>query len=232
MPRKQALFSSVAGAVLTAAAVFIPAASANAQELGSLSYYKLSDAEYHEHYHGWKLYLESEAREPCQHYIEPPAGFYVKDCDVYRVEVPQAAVQTTTEVTKVVETTPPPAPAPQPAPPPLLPIVSTYTIHFGFNKSNIRASEQSTLQQVSDEILKYNPTQVTVSGYTDTSGPAKYNDMLSQRRAKTVADALTARGINNQVIDKEAYGEHNLAVPTADGVKLEDNRRVVIDFRR
>jgi outer membrane protein OmpA-like peptidoglycan-associated protein len=71
---------------------------------------------------------------------------------------------------------------------------------------------------------------ITVAGYTDTSGAAEYNMQLSQRRANTVATELIKAGVPAQLISTEGYGQTALAVPTADGVELAANRRVVIDF--
>jgi len=71
-----------------------------------------------------------------------------------------------------------------------------------------------------------------VTGYTDSHGNVDYNQKLSYRREEAVSKALMMRGIKNQVLDREARGEYEQAVPTEDGVKNQENRRVVIDFRR
>jgi len=227
MSYKKFILPLVGAVSLFASIIPFQPAHAVDQEIGSLSYYPVTESEYRDNYVEWMNFFEYNGhRERCQHYREPPAGFYMIGCDIYRVETKQqAAAQITRTEETVVE-------APAPAQKQLMPIVSSYTIYFGFDKSNVRESEQVTLQRVADEIKTYKPMQVTVAGHTDTSGPAKYNDMLSQRRAQAVAKALSARGINNEVIDKKAYGEEDLAVPTKDGVKKEENRRVVIDFRR
>ncbi len=162
-------------------------------------------------------YDKYEQREPCQQYRKIPRN-YVEGCieDVTEEEViTYNAVTTTTTQQKTV-----------------LPIVSTYTILFDYDKSNIRGNEQATLDRIAQEISKYNPKQVTVTGYTDSAGKADYNQTLSRQREQTVSAALLKRGIENRVLDREARGEYQQAVKTADGVKLQENRRVVIDFRR
>jgi hypothetical protein len=70
--------------------------------------------------------------------------------------------------------------------------------------------------------------QVTVTGYTDTSGPAEYNLVLSQQRAETVAHALVQEGVPATNIVTIGRGEEDLLVPTADGVREPRNRRVEI----
>ena len=73
---------------------------------------------------------------------------------------------------------------------------------------------------------------MTIAGYTDRSGTDDYNYDLSRKRAEAVSWALTNLGIPNRVLGQEAHGETNPAVPTPDGVKLEENRRVEVQFRK
>ena len=114
----------------------------------------------------------------------------------------------------------------------LLPVIHSYTLYFDLNKGVIRSGEQAKIAEISHDIARYRPAQVTVAGHTDTSGKAGYNKALSARRADAVSAALSKAGVVNQVIDKKAYGESDLAVETPDGTKNPENRRVVVDFRK
>ena len=203
-----------ASILLGLGATVIPTTFAQAQAVGTLYYYNLPSDELRDHYVAWKNFIEYENREQCQHYWAPPAGYEMRGCRVYSLETVQP-VKLTEEET-----------------PRLLPIISTYTIYFNFDHSDVNANQKPTLDRIAAEIERYHPTQVTVSGYTDTVGTDAYNMALSQRRAKAVAQALNGEGIQNQIIDKEAYGETNLAVQTGEGVRNQDNRRVVVDFRQ
>lgn len=205
----------------------LPISAAHATAEGAFYYLDLTPQEKSQDAVAWKQFLAYEEREPCQHYWAPPQGFKMIGCEIHRIAPPPVAVTRTTEVTKTVST----APAPQKTAA-LLPIVSSYTLYFNFGKSSIRADQTPMLSRIADEIVKYRPEQVTVSGYTDTAGPTSYNMILSQKRAKTVAAALTDKGVVNKVIDKASYGEDDLAVPTANSTPNQDNRRVVVDFRR
>ena len=69
---------------------------------------------------------------------------------------------------------------------------------------------------------------VQITGYADTSGSVPYNQRLSERRAKHVADALYHMGVPAQAMAIGGVGENNLAVPTADGVREPRNRRVTV----
>src|SRR3954462_2634473 len=76
---------------------------AKAQEMGSLPYYALSQSDYRDHYQEWQRFLEYNLhREQCQHYVEPPTGYYMKGCQLYRKEAAVAMIQPSAgEVTKL-----------------------------------------------------------------------------------------------------------------------------------
>lgn len=160
-------------------------------------------------------YDQYEQREPCQQYRKLPRNYAEGCIDDATADEAIAYNATTYTETKT-----------------MLPIVSSYTVLFDYDKSNIRGNEQATLDRIAKEISKYHPKQVTVTGYTDSHGKADYNQTLSRQREQTISAALLKRGIANQTLDREASGEYEQAVQTADGVKNQQNRRVVIDFRR
>jgi len=72
--------------------------------------------------------------------------------------------------------------------------------------------------------------QIQVTGYTDASGSAGYNQRLSERRANNVANALVRFGVPRQAMSVSGRGKNDQRVPTADGVREPQNRRVEIVF--
>jgi OOP family OmpA-OmpF porin len=119
------------------------------------------------------------------------------------------------------------APAIEPA---AAPLPQGGVVLFPFDSSEITPQADATLTSILADIGARQLQGITVAGHTDTSGPADYNDALSRRRAEAVAGWLENHGVPTRVISAQAYGETLPAVPTADGVKLEENRRVVVDF--
>lgn len=162
-----------------------------------------------------KSYKQYEQREPCQNYRDLPRHMIDNCAKAEEADMELATAQMTTHTKQKA-----------------LPIVSSYTVLFDHDKSTIRANEKATLDRAMREISKYNPRQVTVTGYTDSSGKADYNQTLSHEREEAVSKALLNRGIENQTLEREARGEYDQAVETKDGIRNQDNRRVVIDFRR
>ena len=139
---------------------------------------------------------------------------------------------------------PPPAPAPlppapqpprpQPAPPaPVIPADREFVVYFDWDRSDLTAEAQSVVTQAANYAKSGRPTRILIVGHADTSGSAAYNVGLSNRRARTVGDALVAQGINGGVISLDGKGETALARATADGVREPLNRRatVGINFR-
>ncbi len=171
-----------------------------------------TNADHVEDYMDKKSYKQYEQRELCQNYRDLPRNM-IDRC----IKAEQEMELATTQISQTQK---------------ILPIVSSYTVLFDHDKSNIRANENETLDRAMREIAKYNPTQVTVTGYTDSSGKADYNQNLSREREQAVSRALLSRGIKNQTLDREARGEFDQAVETKDGIRNQENRRVVIDFRR
>lgn len=141
---------------------------------------------------------------------------------------------------------PAPAPAPEvvaePAPAPVVckPNTETITVGaeklFGFNKSKLQDGAKPILDEAAAKI-KANPEikAVIVTGHTDRIGSDAYNQKLSEKRAKQVADYLISQGVDSAIITSAGKGESEPVVQCT-GKKatkkliscLQPNRRVEI----
>ena len=101
---------------------------------------------------------------------------------------------------------------------------------FDWDKSDITPEAASILDNAVTAYADCANTQIMLAGYTDTSGTATYNQGLSQRRADSVKAYMVSRSIPDGVISTEAFGETNLRVQTADGVREVQNRRVEVTY--
>ena len=119
---------------------------------------------------------------------------------------------------------PPPAVAAAPSAP------RSYLVFFDFNKSDLTPQAISIVDAAARNAAPAKVTQLTVTGHTDTVGSDAYNMRLSRRRAESVAAQLEKDGIAASEIQIVAKGKRDLLVPTADGVKEPQNRRVQIVY--
>jgi outer membrane protein OmpA-like peptidoglycan-associated protein len=121
---------------------------------------------------------------------------------------------------------PPPMPAAMPAPPPSAPRV--FIVFFDWDKDSITPQGMQIVRQAADAYRSGAPVQIQVTGYTDRSGSAAYNQRLSERRANNVAKALSSLGVPREQMAVSGRGENDNRVPTAAGVREPQNRRVEI----
>jgi len=129
----------------------------------------------------------------------------------------------------------PPPPPPPPAPPPPPSVCNDTTpriVFFDFDSATPPADAQGTIQFVTNNAATCNWQGVSVVGHADRSGSDAYNQRLSQQRADAVADLLAAGGIPRSALAVSAKGESQPRVPTADGVREPQNRRVEIAVQR
>ena len=102
------------------------------------------------------------------------------------------------------------------------------TLYFEYD---VGTNQQSVdLSRITDVIQQCNVDQISVTGHTDSSGNAAYNQSLSLKRANTIASQLSGAGFDINRITTRGAGENELAVLTGDGVKEALNRRAEILF--
>jgi iron complex outermembrane receptor protein len=119
--------------------------------------------------------------------------------------------------------TPPPVAAPATMP-------KSYLVFFDFNKSDLTPQAATIVDTAAKNAVTGKVTKLDVTGHTDTVGSDAYNMRLSRRRAESVAAELEKQGVPSSEIAIYAKGKRDLLVPTADGVKEPQNRRVQIVY--
>jgi OmpA-OmpF porin, OOP family len=119
---------------------------------------------------------------------------------------------------------PPPPPAPPPAPPP----PPVFLVFFDWDSAVVGPSGREVIGLAAQTYKAGAPVTVQVTGFTDTSGSADYNQRLSVRRADAVAAVLVQDGVPQNTLVVTGRGQNDLRVPTPDGVREPQNRRVEI----
>lgn len=78
---------------------------------------------------------------------------------------------------------------------------------FDFDSSSLKPGAYSEINRVANVLNKYPQTTIRVEGHTDSTGPEVYNQMLSEKRAQSVKDALTQTGVSSSRIQIVGFGE-------------------------
>jgi len=115
-----------------------------------------------------------------------------------------------------------------PPPPPVGATPAQYIVFFDFDRATLTAQALTTIKQAAAAAKSGNRTRIGVTGHADRAGSDAYNMALSLRRANAVKDALVREGIPATGIVVVGRGESQPLVPTADGVREPQNRRVEI----
>jgi OOP family OmpA-OmpF porin len=123
-------------------------------------------------------------------------------------------------------------PVAPPPPPPPAPVCNKgpYIVFFDWDKSDITPEAATILDSAVSAYGNCDSVPIMLAGYTDRSGSTQYNQGLSERRNASTRAYLTSHGIPDGSISSQAFGESNPRVPTADGVRELQNRRVEITY--
>ncbi|MBK1659743.1 OmpA family protein [Paracraurococcus ruber] len=126
-----------------------------------------------------------------------------------------------------------PRPAPVAAAAPVAPPAAarTYLVFFDWDRADLTDRARQIITEAAQNARRVSSTRIEVAGHADRSGTPQYNQRLSQRRADNVAAELVRQGIARNEIAISAFGESRPLVPTADGVREPQNRRVEIVLR-
>lgn len=101
-------------------------------------------------------------------------------------------------------------------------------VNFESNSDRLAAGANAVLNDVSDTLLKYEEIRFEVAGHTDSDGAAEYNLGLSTRRAQTVYDYLANKGVAENRMTVQGYGESQPLADNTTSAGKAQNRRVVL----
>jgi outer membrane protein OmpA-like peptidoglycan-associated protein len=107
-------------------------------------------------------------------------------------------------------------------------VTMTSDTGFNTNSADIKPGFHSTLDKISDVVVRYGKTTLTVAGHTDDVGSAQYNQGLSERRARAVAQYLESKKVNEARLSLVGKGESMPIASNATEGGRAENRRVEI----
>ncbi len=104
-------------------------------------------------------------------------------------------------------------------------------LYFLSDKTDFTVDSEAEAAKIYQEILSRDPSEVSLSGHTDTKASDEYNEALSRRRSERVKQDLINVGLAADIISTSSEGEYRLLVATPDETVEALNRRVEINLR-
>ncbi|MEL7292357.1 MAG: OmpA family protein [Pseudomonadota bacterium] len=99
---------------------------------------------------------------------------------------------------------------------------------FALDSATLKSESQPVITELVSFMKQFPQSKVEVTGYTDSSGAAAYNQKLSEKRAQSVAAALIEQGIDPERITATGQGENNPIATNDTPQGRAKNRRVEI----
>lgn len=106
-------------------------------------------------------------------------------------------------------------------------VVQRTLVFFDWGKPEVGKDAAEQLEKVVSS-YRARPGRLLVTGHSDRSGSAAGNLRSAALRAQAVVDYLVERGVPRSTMSVASLGEERPLIPTADGVREPQNRRVEI----
>ncbi len=110
----------------------------------------------------------------------------------------------------------------------LLKLTLDSEVSFDVDSAELRPTFRDSIDKLAGVLKTYDQTTARVVGYTDSTGSEDYNQRLSERRARAVADILRADGVAAGRLRTEGRGEGEPRATNATAAGRQLNRRVEI----
>ena len=103
--------------------------------------------------------------------------------------------------------------------------LQAYMVHFDYDSSTIKASEESKVTAVADHLKGPAAVALRVDGHCDERGTEEYNRSLGDRRANALREKLATMGVDPKKIVTRSFGEDKPLDPGHNEAAYSKNRR-------
>jgi peptidoglycan-associated lipoprotein len=103
--------------------------------------------------------------------------------------------------------------------------LAAYTIHFAYDRSDIRSTEKPSLALVAQALSSDPSTKLLIEGNCDERGTEEYNRSLGERRALAAREALAKLGVDPMRVVTRSFGKDKPADTGHDESAWSKNRR-------
>ncbi|MGE5450766.1 MAG: OmpA family protein [Acidobacteriota bacterium] len=109
-------------------------------------------------------------------------------------------------------------------------VVVLQDVLFDVGKADLKEGARSRLEKLASALTNNPDRHVLIEGFTDSTGSAELNQKLSEERAQSVKDALTALGISADRIETKGFGKQRPVATNKTAAGRQQNRRVEVVF--
>ncbi len=106
-------------------------------------------------------------------------------------------------------------------------IESLGNVYFALNSSVVNTSSKKVLDSLANVLEEIPTLKLKIPSHTDSRGTSKYNDWLSQRRVDKTKAYLISKGIAEDKLVTEAYGETMLLNECDDNTYCPEDKHAV-----
>jgi peptidoglycan-associated lipoprotein len=166
--------------------------------------------------------------------VQPSGSQQVSPTDSTTYHLTAKGAGGTTDATTRITVTQPPPPPTQAASATEEELFaqSVKDVYFDYDKSDIRADQQSSVQADVGFLNQHSNINFLVEGHCDERGSTEYNLALGDQRANTVKNALTAGGVNASRIKTISYGKEKPFCTESNEACWQQNRRGHLVYQR
>jgi outer membrane protein OmpA-like peptidoglycan-associated protein len=100
------------------------------------------------------------------------------------------------------------------------------SVLFDFDSEAIRPDAERSLLEIVEIVQAYSGRPVRVEGHTDSIASDAYNQGLSERRARSVANWLAGQGVDSNRLEVKGWGESRPVADNGTAEGRQQNRRV------
>ena len=108
--------------------------------------------------------------------------------------------------------------------------VTLRNVYFKFDSAELTPESDDGIKEVYEFLMDYPELKIELAGHTDDVGDEKYNQILSERRAESVANELINKGISAERIKTKGCGSTQPLFPNNFDELRDFNRRVSMGF--
>ena len=99
---------------------------------------------------------------------------------------------------------------------------------FATGKADLSSEAARSVDKLADFLQKYPKRNVLIEGHTDSVGSDEFNLTLSQKRADSVKEVVTGKGIADERITAKGYGKKYPVASNDTASGKQQNRRVEV----